>query len=63
MTEAPAIRRTWWAKRERADRHVAEFEEVFERLQHEQRPYIVTTQPYEFKTNARPLEQVAPRSP
>lgn len=50
MTDAPEIRRTWWAKLERADRHVAEFEEEFERLQHERRPYVVTTQPYEFKT-------------
>ena len=50
MTDAPAARRTWWAKLERADRHVAEFEAEFKRLQHERRPYIVTTQPYEFRT-------------
>ena len=49
MTDVPAPRRTWWAKLERADRHVAEFEAEFERLQHERHPYVITTQPYEFK--------------
>lgn len=50
MTDAPAVRRTWWAKLERADRHVAEFEAEFKRLQHERIPYLVTAQPYEFRT-------------
>ena len=28
---------------------MAEFEAEFERLQHERHPYVITTQPYEFK--------------
>jgi hypothetical protein len=60
--DGAAKRRTWWAKLQRADRHVAEFTAEFHRLENERNPYIVTTRPYEFsagtmlEARAEPVE-------
>jgi hypothetical protein len=44
-----APRRTWWAKLERADRHLAEFKREFERLRDTRISYEVTTDIHHFQ--------------
>ena len=39
-----AIRRTWWVKLRRAEKHLAEFETEFDRLRSTEQPYDVTTE-------------------
>lgn len=39
-----AVRRTWWVKLRRAEKHLAEFNAEFERLRDTEQPYDVTTE-------------------